>query len=465
MSQGYHKGSPFRNPRPRRGRGGGPRMRQRQSSTQQTLTNAQRKQKKQQETNQFKQDIAQYRYANTQTPPKNSKKPNTSYRNVVNQNRNTNNNNNRNNTNNRNLNPNQPTSNSTKIPKFKPTTDIISSQILGYESDDPVFDVDVRTSDKNKNQNEDSKMESLDVVTTSKNHNSNNNNNNNKNKNKSPSKMNHLSNIDKRSLSFDRATESWYDKKDKHYQIKKLFNQIAVNVHNNKNNLPRIIIKNIDITEWSYHNVHEELEKLINDFNDAGNDHWKQLTSEVLIDYKIHTPKRDNNDNNENNNIEEYEVKQELKQDWFKELLEKANSANKKQQPEKKNESKIEIELDNNESGSNNNNNNDIEDNTYIDGRLNGKEYKRRHHKQWDGDPIKDARDSHPASLFTENTRIDAQMTMYSNWNPRVLLNIHTMNERIKHFDISTLTKVKMMTLLGNNSNVQLLIQGMFVNA
>ena len=48
-------------------------------------------------------------------------------------------------------------------------------------------------------------------------------------------------------LLFDRATQSWYAKKDKYFQVKKLLNEISVNINNNKNNMPRIIIKNIKI--------------------------------------------------------------------------------------------------------------------------------------------------------------------------------------------------------------------------
>ena len=70
MYQGYNRASSFHQSRPRRGRGGGPRVRQRQPSTQQPLTAKQRKQQKQKETQQLKNDLSQFRYADTITPQK-----------------------------------------------------------------------------------------------------------------------------------------------------------------------------------------------------------------------------------------------------------------------------------------------------------------------------------------------------------------------------------------------------------
>ena len=79
-----------------------------------------------------------------------------------------------------------------------------------------------------------------------------------------------------------------------------------------------IIIKNEDITEWSYNDVHEELERLIHEFELIGNNHWAHLNQELLVDYKIHTPKKDNNNNNNvNNKQKEIIPNQILKNNWF----------------------------------------------------------------------------------------------------------------------------------------------------
>ena len=237
MNQGYNRTSPFHQAPSRRGRGGrgrgGGRPQRRYPTTQQTVTTQQRKQQRKQqrdqEREQFKNDVSQFRYAGTQTPVKKNNRR--SYKNVAN-NSNSNSNLNSQNRHNNNTNNNHKsnTNLASKQPKFKPSTDGISSQLLGYESDDEVFNVNIKVPiDNNNNINDndnDSKMESEISVTTS-----------NKNKNKSKKsnkKYNTQSNIERRGLLFDRATRSWYDKKDKYYQVKKLLNGIATNINNHK---------------------------------------------------------------------------------------------------------------------------------------------------------------------------------------------------------------------------------------
>ena len=279
-----------------------------------------------------------------------------------------------------------------------------------------------------------------DVVTTSK---------SNKLNSKSRKKKNNpQSNIERRGLLFDRATESWYDKSDKYYQIKKLLNNISTNINNNKNNMPRIIIKNVDITEWSYNDIHEELEQLIHEFELIGNNHWAHLNQELLVDYKIHTPKKDNNDNNDiNNKQEQTEINQRLKDNWFQELMAQTKSELATHKQEQTASTTMEIEVKSNDNTDNNNNNNHNSDDNKEDriliGTVNGKAFYKKQHKEWNSEIIGKAREAHPTTQFNNNTRIDGQMELYCKWNPKQVVILDDIHNQIKTFDKNSLTTQK----------------------
>ena len=87
-----------------------------------------------------------------------------------------------------------------------------------------------------------SSMDELLDNNLSQSENNNNNNNNNRDYSKLPFYSN---NFDRNSMSFDRATNSWYDQNDKFYQIKKSFNNMASHTKPNTRDLPSIVFSRL----------------------------------------------------------------------------------------------------------------------------------------------------------------------------------------------------------------------------
>ena len=152
---------------------------------------------------------------------------------------------------------------------------------LGYASDDSIVD-DLISAPKFNNKEEEKdaileeSMEDDEML--------------NKNKNSNINENNKKTNINRRSLLFDRATNGWYDKNDRFYKFKKLFNDMTSCTDINTTELPKIIIKNVGAVNWSYNDVHIALAQFIQEMNRIGNKKWKELKASDIIDYRVHIP-------------------------------------------------------------------------------------------------------------------------------------------------------------------------------
>ena len=220
--------------------------------------------------------------------------------------------------------------------------DEIPAELLGFSSDDEVMEQIMAMPVTNR-ENNDEKEECM--------------NDDDMNMNKNNKEMNKFkSNIDRKNLNFDRATKSWYDKTCKYYIVKKLFNEIASNTRINTSEMPKIIIKNIDICRWSYGDVHASLDAFIEKMKELDNEFWERLSSMDIIEYKIHIPKdfipdneNDEKDNemgmdNENKEDEfDYVNNSRKKEDWdkwLKTLMQPDKDNNKDNKQEKRKQKK-----------------------------------------------------------------------------------------------------------------------------
>ena len=159
-----------------------------------------------------------------------------------------------------------------------------------------------------------------------------------------------------------KATKGWVSKSDPLYKFKKFVNKMT-NMKHDFSKLPRIVIKNIDIADWTFQEVHTELDLLIDEMGKLGNNEWEKLTQDVIIDYRIHIPPNysqplKRNVDNVNDNYDWYN---ELVNKPEKEALNIANSSGDElEESQEDSDHMMEIQLNNdgNDNKENNNNNN-----------------------------------------------------------------------------------------------------------
>ena len=102
-------------------------------------------------------------------------------------------------------------------------------------------------------------------------------------------------NINRRDIHFDIATKGWYDKKDPQFKIKKFINDLAKYAQRkrergSKDDLPKLIIKNVDAVNWGLTDVFGALDELISEMKQMGNKIWDELTEDDFNDYRVHIP-------------------------------------------------------------------------------------------------------------------------------------------------------------------------------
>ena len=210
---------------------------------------------------------------------------------------------------------------------------------LGYKSDDSIIDDLINTAKNNKEEEKHINLE--EDIDDDENGNL-----------QQIGIGNNKRNINRQSLYYDRATSSWYDKKDKFYKFKKLFNSMARSneINYNTSELPKIIIKNVEAVNWSYSDVYECLEEFIKEMKRLGHDTWSQIESDDIVDYRIHIPynvipkglvekqseqqqqqleQENNNNRNGKMEIDMIGNKQSIELDqWVQTLLEKVENKN-----------------------------------------------------------------------------------------------------------------------------------------
>ena len=207
---------------------------------------------------------------------------------------------------------------------------------LGYSSDDSIVDDLISALKFYKDEEKDlisleESIEDDEKINANSNLNSKPNNDGRNNKKR---------NINRRSLLFDRATNSWYDKNDKFFKFKKLINGMASCKEINTSELPKIIFKNIDAVNWSYNDIYIALEEFIGEMTKLGNKKWGKLKSSDIIDYRVHIP---------------YNV---IPQELLEQQIEKKEESEQKKQNGKseiENKNENEIEMDNKNKNNNNN--------------------------------------------------------------------------------------------------------------
>ena len=273
---------------------------------------------------------------------------------------------------------------------------------LGYESDDSIMDDLIRApkfiEEEEKNTNLEESIDDDEKMNRDKDGQLNGN-------------ANSKRNINRRSLLFDRATNSWFDKNDRFYKFKKLFNDMTRGNEINMAELPKIIIKNIDAVNWSYSDVFNALEEFIKEMKKLGNTKWSEIESDDIVDYRIHIPYNViPKDLLESQSDENEEKKQQLEQ-------EQAREQNKN---ENKDEEQDEIEMVNNDKSN----------------KLN--EWLQLYLNKVEKEKAKDGKTQDPWDI---NKPISTQqmITNISNWNRQQFTNHMKVMEKIKIKDINEL--------------------------
>ena len=72
-------------------------------------------------------------------------------------------------------------------------------------------------------------------------------------------------------------------------------------------------------------------------------------------------------------------------------------------------------------------------------GTVNGTEFYKKPHKEWNSETIEKAGEEHPTTQFNTNTRIDGQLELYCKWNPKQILKLDGIHNEIKTFDKNSL--------------------------
>ena len=184
------------------------------------------------------------------------------------------------------------------------------------------------------------------------------------------------------------------------------------------NKLPRLIIKHIDVADCTFQDVHNELDHLIEDMVKLGNNDWKKLSQDVIVDYRIHIPKnysaplkRDVDNVNEN-------------REWYDDLV--ADTDQRAQALGNNGDSEVE-DHDMDDSVSNNNNTTDANNNN------DNKEDNNKNDNDTDIAAFVESAVT-PADTSLPTTRFDTYIGLWSEWNPYKFMNKHRVLQKMKTF-------------------------------